>query len=81
VREIKSSDAKTHLSELLDDVERGETIVITRHGKAIARLAPEAATQSQEIQALFNQIDDFRKTMPGMTVDEILAACHNGHKY
>jgi antitoxin (DNA-binding transcriptional repressor) of toxin-antitoxin stability system len=69
------------LSELLDDVERGEIIVITRHGKAIARLAPETATRAQEIQALFNQIDAFRKTMPGMTVEEILSARQDGHKY
>jgi prevent-host-death family protein len=32
--------AKTHLSELLDRVERGEEIIITRHGKPIAKLAP-----------------------------------------
>ncbi len=33
-------DAKTHLSALLDRVEAGEEVVITRHGKAVARLSP-----------------------------------------
>lgn len=33
-------DAKNRLSELLDRVERGETIVITRHGEPVARLVP-----------------------------------------
>jgi len=33
-------DAKTHLSRLLDRVERGETITITRHGVPVARLVP-----------------------------------------
>ena len=42
MREIQASEAKTHLPQLLDDVERGETIVITRHGRAIARIVPEA---------------------------------------
>ena len=36
MREVQASEAKTHLPRLLDDVEGGETLVITRHGKAIA---------------------------------------------
>jgi prevent-host-death family protein len=31
-------DAKTHLSSLIDEVEKGGEIVITRHGKPVARL-------------------------------------------
>lgn len=33
-------EAKTHLSQLLDQVEAGEKFVITRHGKPVARLVP-----------------------------------------
>lgn len=33
-------DAKTHLSELVTRVERGEELVITRHNKPVARLVP-----------------------------------------
>lgn len=33
-------EAKTHLSELVSRVERGEEIVITRHNKAVAKLVP-----------------------------------------
>jgi prevent-host-death family protein len=33
-------DAKTNLSQLIDRVELGETIVITRHGMPVARLVP-----------------------------------------
>lgn len=33
-------DAKTHLASLLEEVERGETITITRHGRPIAELVP-----------------------------------------
>jgi prevent-host-death family protein len=33
-------DAKTQLPRLLDEVERGETVTITRHGKPVARLVP-----------------------------------------
>jgi len=35
---ISLAEAKAHLSELLDRVEAGESIEITRRGKAVARL-------------------------------------------
>lgn len=38
--EIGAFQAKTHLSQLLDRVEEGETIYITRRGKRVARLVP-----------------------------------------
>ena len=40
--EIGAFAAKNTLGSLLDRVERGEEIVITRHGQAIARLIPNA---------------------------------------
>lgn len=33
-------DAKTQLPRLLEQVERGETVTITRHGRPVARLVP-----------------------------------------
>jgi prevent-host-death family protein len=42
MREVQAFEAKTHLRQLLDDVERRETVVITRHGRHIARILPEA---------------------------------------
>jgi len=35
--------AKTHFSRLLDEVQAGEEIAITRNGKTVARLVPEAS--------------------------------------
>jgi prevent-host-death family protein len=41
MREVGVLEVKTHLSSLLDAVEKdGETMTITRHGRAIATLAP-----------------------------------------
>jgi prevent-host-death family protein len=39
--EVGALEAKNKLSALLDRVEHGEEIVITRHGKAVARLVPD----------------------------------------
>jgi prevent-host-death family protein len=38
--EIGAFEAKNKLGSLLDRVERGEEVLITRRGKAVARLGP-----------------------------------------
>ncbi len=45
--QIGAFEAKNTLGTLLDRVERGEEIVITRHGKAIARLVPNTRQADQ----------------------------------
>jgi len=47
MREIGAFEAKNKLGQLLDLVERGEEVVITRHGKAVARLVPPKAGLSR----------------------------------
>lgn len=42
MQEIGAFEAKNTLGSLLDRVERGEEIVITRHGKPVARLVASA---------------------------------------
>lgn len=37
---VGAYDAKTHFSELLERVESGEEITITKHGNPVARLVP-----------------------------------------
>lgn len=41
---VGAFEAKTKLSELLDRVEQGEEVVITRHGKTVARLVGDIGT-------------------------------------
>jgi prevent-host-death family protein len=48
-------EAKTQLPRLLDEVERGGTVTITRHGRPVARLVPIRAgrrSTSEAIEAL-----------------------------
>ncbi|MGH8996821.1 MAG: type II toxin-antitoxin system Phd/YefM family antitoxin [Acidimicrobiales bacterium] len=52
---VGAYDAKTHLPRLLEQVEQGETITITRHGREVARLVPvvhPSGIPSQVIDAL-----------------------------
>jgi prevent-host-death family protein len=46
-REVGAFEAKNTLGTLLDRVERGEEIVITRHGKPVARLVPNVGSVDQ----------------------------------
>jgi prevent-host-death family protein len=56
---VGAFEAKTHLSELLDRVEAGEEVTITRHGSPVAQLVPVRKRTSREarraaIQAIRN---------------------------
>lgn len=79
MRTVQASEAEARLATLLDDVERGETLVITRHGKAIARLVPEATPRVTETERVMREIEKFRKSMPRLSLDELLSARHEGH--
>jgi prevent-host-death family protein len=48
LREVGAFEAKNRLGQLLDLVERGEEITITRHGKEVARLVPVRPIRSRE---------------------------------
>ena len=57
MNEIGAFEAKNTLGALLDRVERGEEIVITRHGKAVARLVPNTRRVDQsQAQAAFERM-------------------------
>ena len=46
--EVGAFEAKNTLGSLLDRVEQGEEVVITRHGKPVARLVPNQDRLSRE---------------------------------
>lgn len=67
------AQAKAHLSELLDRVEKGEELVITRRGKPVASLSPiRPAPRDPDWTA----IRAFRESLPtgGSTATELVRA-------
>ena len=55
--EIGAFEAKNKLAALLDRVEAGEEIIITRHGRAVARLIPSrGAGDRSQAQAAVERI-------------------------
>lgn len=72
---VGAFEAKTKLSELLDAVERGEEVVITRRGQPVAKLTPVQPNDDRErLKALAERIKVLRDSsgLKDTTVDEIL---------
>jgi prevent-host-death family protein len=61
VKTVGTFEAKTHLSTLLEQVERGEEITITRHGKAVARLVPLRAVDRGRLEDTVARLKAFRR--------------------
>lgn len=57
MKSVGSYEAKTHLPRLLSEVEKGETITITKRGKPVAILSPAHAKDERDIRAV---IAEFR---------------------
>lgn len=81
MREIQSSEVKARLPQFLDDVERGETIIITRHGRAVAHLVPAPVRDRDRVRRALDAITALRQTTGRVSVTELLASRHEGHKY
>lgn len=59
--EVGAFEAKTHLSALLEKVRLGEEIVITKRGKAVARLMPVERGDRSRISATINKLLTLRQ--------------------
>ncbi len=81
MRQIQASEAKVHLAQLLDEVERGETLIITRHGRPIARLVPEKDRRQNEIDKALAGIRKLRERTSKVTLRDLLSARDEGRKF
>ncbi len=67
---VGAFEAKTHLSKLLEEVEAGEQVLITRHGRAVARLLPLEPPADQQRAEAVARLRIFRtgKQLNGLTL-------------
>ena len=80
IGEVQASEAKAHLLQLLDDVEEGASFVITRHGRPIARLIPEADSRQAGIDQAMARIQERRRHAARVTIEELLSARDEGRR-
>lgn len=69
-------ELKTHLARLLDEVERGERLLVTRHGKLIAQIdrPPPQRRSEAEIAQIMASARAFREAHPlnGLSIREMI---------
>mgnify|MGYP001807137040 CR=1 FL=1 len=52
MKEITAVEAKVKFGALLDEIERGEEVIVTRNGKPVARISPMAAPKMAREEAV-----------------------------
>jgi prevent-host-death family protein len=80
MKQVQFSTAKAQLSELVDEVERGESVQITRHGKPVVRLVREEEARRADALVAMAKIKQLRKQTKGATIEEILAWRDEGRR-
>ena len=60
MKTIGAFEAKTHLSQLLEQVARGERFTITRHGVPVAVLSPVSVPERQDVRDVVAKIRLFQ---------------------
>ena len=72
MKQVNVHEAKTHLSQLLDEADAGEDIIISRGGKPAARLVPVGKDKPGIIGLLRDKItisDNFDDPLPEDLLD------------
>ena len=75
MREVGAFEAKNKLGQLLDQVEHGEEIMITRRGRAVSRLVPaEGALDREKARQAAQRIRAMSKgvTLGGLTIKSLV---------
>lgn len=83
MKQVGIFEAKTHLSSLLDEVEKGGEVTITRHGKPVAKLVQATADFSPEEierrrQAIARLRENARRINLNVSHEEIKAWIEDG---
>ena len=71
---VGAYEAKTHLSSLLDRVEKGEHITIAKHGVPVAMLIPAKEPSRRPIKDTIRAIRDYRVRLrlKGLSVKQLI---------
>jgi prevent-host-death family protein len=75
---IQASEAKTHFLRILDDVQRGESVIVTRHGKRVARLIPEVEIDRERVQRAIDGMRALRQRTGKVSLGEIISMKNEG---
>jgi prevent-host-death family protein len=73
LKTVGAFEAKTHLSQLLDEVSEGTEVLITRHGHGLARLIPHNPSPARQRAEAIARLRSFRadKRLDGISLQQL----------
>lgn len=74
MEKVQLHEAKARLSELVDRAQSGEEVVISRHGKAVAKLVGYAPKRARRLGGVLRGCIKFRRGWDQPLPEDILAA-------
>ena len=80
MKNVPATEAKAKFSELLDEVERGERVEITRRGRVIARLIPAEEASEADKRRAFAELRALRERLPRIPQAELFASIREGRE-
>jgi prevent-host-death family protein len=84
-RQVGLFEAKTHLSELVADAERGNTTIITRRGQPVAQITAvtdEKSERKDVVARMLRHAEDIQRRHPGgLTREEAAAWTREGRRF
>ena len=80
MRTYSVTEADSHFKEVLDRVRLGETVLVTENGRALAEIGP-ASVEAEMGVDLAAKLEDVRRLFKGVTLQDMMSARHEGHKY
>ena len=73
-------EAKSRLSKLVEQVEAGQEVVLTRRGKPVAKIVPAKAAAEIDNSAAVDEIIAFSKTLKGVRRFDVRKALEWGRR-
>jgi prevent-host-death family protein len=78
---VGTFEAKTHLTRLLERVAKGERIVITNRGKAVAMLVPPGVSERADAAKVGRAMLAYRDRVQRRLGASFREMAHEGHRY
>ena len=73
-------EAKTHLPEIIRDVQKGKIICLTNRNKAVAFIIPVEQHHKNKNESIFNKLAKLKKFSPIGDINEIISLRDEGRK-
>lgn len=76
MKSVGAYEAKTHLPSLLSEVEKGQSIIITKRGKVIAKIVPASDTEQRDVKEVITEFRAYSqrqsRTLGDMPIREMI---------